>query len=45
MDESALMGEHRFVYENTFAPDKFRLYVRIPFDPREAPGEKVPWQQ
>ena len=45
VDEAALMGEHRFVYENTFAPDKFRLYVRIPFDPREAPGEKVPWQQ
>ena len=43
VDESALMEEHRFVYASTFAPDKFRRYVRIPFDPmgrraREYPG-------
>ena len=39
------MREHRFVYENTFAADKFRKYVRIPYDPDAAPGAKVPWQQ
>lgn len=45
VDEAALMREHRFVYENTFAADKFRKYVRIPYDPDAAPGAKVPWQQ
>ena len=45
VDEAALMAEHRFVYANTFAPDKFARYVRIPFDPQAGPGEKVEWQQ
>ena len=45
VDESALMEEHRFVYASTFAPDKFRRYVRIPFDPNGTPGERVSWQQ
>ena len=45
VDEAALMEEHRFVYANTFAPDKFARYVRIPFDPQAGPGEKVEWQQ
>ena len=45
VDEAELMQEHRFVYENTFAADKFHKYVRIPYDPNEEPGEKVPWQQ
>ena len=45
VDEAALMEEHRFVYASTFAPDKFRRYVRIPFDPNGTPGERVSWQQ
>ena len=45
VDESALMEEHRFIYASTFAPDKFRRYVRIPFDPNGTPGERVSWQQ
>ncbi len=45
VDEAALMEEHRFVYANTFAPDKFARYVRIPYDPDQGPGEKVEWQQ
>ena len=45
VDEAALMREHRFIYENTFSADKFRKYVRIPFDPEAQPGDKVPWQQ
>ena len=45
VDEAALMEEHRFVYENTFSADKYHKYVRIPFDPKAAPGPKVPWQQ
>ena len=31
--------------ENTFSADKYHKYVRIPFDPKAAPGPKVPWQQ
>ena len=45
VNEAELMREHRFVYENTFAADKFDEYVRIPYDPNTKPGEKVPWQQ
>ena len=45
VDEAELMRQHRFVYENTFAADKFHKYVRIPYDPDAAPGAKVPWQQ
>ena len=45
VNETELMREHRFVYENTFAEDKFHKYVRIPYDPNAKPGEKVPWQQ
>lgn len=45
VNETELMQEHRFVYENTFAADKFHKYVRIPYDPKAAPGQKVPWQQ
>ena len=45
VDDTALMEEHRFVYENTFSADKYHKYVRIPFDPKAAPGPKVPWQQ
>ena len=45
VDETELMREHRFVYENTFAPDKFAQYVRIPYDSNGEPGAQVPWQQ
>nr|WP_326185273.1 GNAT family N-acetyltransferase [uncultured Oscillibacter sp.] len=45
VDENALMREHRFVYQNTFAPGKFEKYVRIPYDPGAGPGPKVPWEQ
>lgn len=45
VDEKALMREHRFVYQNTFAPGKYEKYVRIPYDPDAAPGPKVPWEQ
>ena len=44
VDDGALMEDHRFVYRNTFAPDKFERYVRIPYDPEQGPGEKVEWQ-
>ena len=45
VDENALMEEHRFVYANTFDPDKLAKYVRIPFDPQVGPGERAEWQQ
>ena len=45
VDDAALMAEHRFVYRNTFARDKFDRYVNIPYDPRQGAGEKVAWQQ
>lgn len=45
VNEEELMREHRFVYQNTFAPGKYAKYVRIPYDPHAAPGQKVPWEQ
>ncbi len=45
VDDMALMREHQFVYQNTFTPEKYAKYVRIPYDPDAAPGPKVPWEQ
>ena len=45
VDEERLMREHTFIYENTFAPDKFRQYVRIPYDPDAEPMAQVAWDQ
>ena len=39
-----MMEEHRFIYQNAFAPDKYARYVRIPYDP-ENPTEAVDWVQ
>ena len=45
VEDAALMAEHDFVYKNSFTPEKYAKYVRIPYDPDAAPGAKVPWQQ
>lgn len=45
VEDAALLAEHRYVYERTFSTDKYYKYVRIPYDPEAAPGEKVAWQQ
>lgn len=45
VDDGTLMREHRFVYQNTFAPGKYAKYVRIPYEPGMGPGPKVPWEQ
>ena len=45
VDEAALMQEHRFVYENSFTPEKFAKYVRIPYDPADVPSAQVTWDQ
>ncbi len=44
VDPAALMQEHRFVYANAFAPDKYEKYVRIPYDPTN-PCARVAWKQ
>ena len=45
VDEEQLMREHTFIYQNTFDPDKFAKYVRIPYDPNAEPMAKVAWDQ
>ena len=45
VDDAELMAEHRFIYENSFPPEKFARYVRIPIDPQAAPLEQIPWDQ
>ena len=44
MEDAELMEEHRFVYRNSFVPEKYDRYVRIPYDP-EHPCVQVPWDQ
>ena len=44
IDDDELMAEHRFVYGNSFTPEKYEKYVRIPYDP-EHPCAQVPWDQ
>ena len=45
VDDAELMEEHRFVYQNTFTPEKYQKYVRIPYDPAAAPAAQVAWDQ
>ena len=45
VDDAALMEEHRFVYQSTFAPEKYAKFVRIPYDLSVPPGPKVAWEQ
>ena len=45
VEDGALMAEHDFVYRSSFSPEKYAKYVRIPFDPAQAPGEQVAWDQ
>ena len=43
VDEAQLMREHTFIYQNTFDPEKFAKYVRIPYNGE--PLAKVAWDQ
>ena len=45
VEDAALMAEHDFVYKNSFTPEKYAKYVRIPYDPAKVPGEQVAWDQ
>ena len=45
VEDAALMVEHDFVYKNSFTPEKYAKYVRIPYDPAKVPGEQVAWDQ
>ena len=45
VDDEALMREHDFIYRNSFAPEKFEKFVRIPYDPSTPQGAKVDWDQ
>ena len=43
--DEELMREHAFVYQNSFTPEKFAQFVRIPFDPNGEQSVQVPWEQ
>ena len=43
--DEQVMAEHQYIYRSSFAPDKYQQYIRIPYDPAEGPGAKVPWEQ
>lgn len=45
VDDDELMEEHRFVYRNSFTPEKYAKYVRIPYDPNGEPGVQIAWDQ
>lgn len=45
VDDGELMKEHKFVYWNSFTPEKYEKYVRIPYDPQATPSTKVAWDQ
>ena len=45
VDDETLMDQHRFVYRNTFTPERYRRYVRIPLPAGAVPLPKVPWEQ
>ena len=43
--DADLMAEHEFIYRNSFEPEKYEKFIRIPFDPEAEPGAKVAWEQ
>lgn len=43
--DADLMAEHKFIYRNSFDPEKYEKFIRIPFDPEAEPGAKVAWEQ
>lgn len=43
--DADLMAEHEFIYRNSFDPEKYEKFIRIPFDPEAEPGAKVAWEQ
>ena len=45
VEDGPLMEEHQFVYRQSFSPQKYRKYIRIPRDPDAEPGEQIPWDQ
>ena len=45
IDDETLMDQHRFIYRNSFTPERYARYVRIPLPPGAAPSPKVPWEQ
>jgi len=45
VDDATLMREHDFVYRNSFTPEKFEKFVRIPYDPGTPQSAKVDWEQ
>lgn len=45
IDDETLMDQHRFVYRNTFTPERYQRYVRIPLPAGAVPQPKVPWEQ
>ena len=45
VSDQELMEEHQFVYRNSFTPDKYEKYVRIPYDPNSVPSEQIAWDQ
>ena len=45
VDDETLMDQHRFIYRNSFTPERYARYVRIPLPPGAAPSPQVPWEQ
>ena len=45
VDGEELMREHAFVYQNSFPPEKYETFIRIPFDPNGTRSVQVPWVQ
>jgi len=45
VEDGELMMQHQFVYKNSFPPEKYEKFIRIPFDPALKPMERIPWDQ
>ena len=44
VEDSILSAQHRFIYRDSFASEKFSKYVRIPRDPQAPAAPVVPWE-
>lgn len=45
VSDEELMEAHRYVYQSSFAPEKYARHVVIPRDPRLPPIRQIPWDQ
>ena len=43
--DAELLRQHQYIYKSRFPADKYKQFVRIPWDPSAPPTKKVEWNE